>query len=233
MKTNFKIIKKLERFTIDAEYGFDQGTLVIQGESGAGKTTLINCIAGLAVPDAGEVIIDGVTLFRRTGSVSDIEAGKKSKAEINIPVRSRNIGYVFQHYVLFPNMTVGENISYGIRNKAEHHDKSMLRELVEYSAYIMETFGISHLKERRPGEISGGEKQRVALARAIVTRPKLLLLDEPFSALDQDTKEVVYDEFLMLKRDFMIPTILITHNEEESRMFGDFVIRMKDGRVLS
>ncbi len=233
MKTSFKIVKKLDRFTIDAEYGFDQGTLVIQGESGAGKTTLINCIAGLVVPDTGEVIVDGITLFMRPGSVSEIGSSEKAKAEINIPVRNRNLGYVFQHYVLFPNMTVGENIHYGLRNKAEHHGKAAFRELVEYSGYIMETFGISHLKDRRPGEISGGEKQRVALARAIVTRPKLLLLDEPFSALDQDTKEIVYEEFRIFKRNFMIPTILITHNEEESRMFGDFVIRMKDGRIVS
>lgn len=232
MKTHFKIVKKLDRFIIDAAYNFDQGTLVIQGESGAGKTTLINCIAGLVVPNAGEVVIDGETLFKRPGTAEEILAGKLAKSEINVPVRSRDLGYVFQHYVLFPNMTVGENINYGIRNKAEYHDKARYRELLDYSGYIMETFGISHLKAKRPREISGGEKQRVALARAIVTRPKLLLLDEPFSALDKETREIVYEEFRVFKKDFGIPTILITHNEEEGRMFGDFVIRMKDGRIV-
>ncbi len=232
MTTNFKIVKKLDRFTIDVTCGFDQGTLVVQGESGAGKTTLINCIAGLVMPDSGEIVIDGRTIFERSVSTDDNRSGKNPPARIDVPVRSRNLGYVFQHYVLFPNMTVWENIVYGIRNKAEYHDKTSSRELIGYADYIMETFGISHLKPKHPREISGGEKQRVALARAIVTQPKLLLLDEPFSALDRDTKEVVYEEFRTFKKNFRIPTILITHNEGESRMFGDSVIRMKEGRII-
>lgn len=216
----FKIDKKLDHFSLSLEYGFERGVLVIQGESGAGKTTVLNCISGLETPDEGRVSLDGRAVFDST-------------AGINIPTRQRNIGYLFQNYALFPNMTVHQNIVYGIKNKPEYREKEKREELLKYADEIMETFGIAHLKKKHPNRISGGEKQRVALSRAIVTKPSLLLLDEPFSALDQQTKEAVYRQFADFKKSFQIPTILITHDAAESEMFADSRIVIKDGKIIN
>lgn len=217
MGTYFKIKKKLDRFSVDVEYSFEKGVLVIQGESGAGKTTVLNCISGLKSPDEGLIKIDDRLVF---------------DGKTNVPVKKREIGYLFQNYALFPNMTVGKNVIYGVKNKKEYKDKSKKKEFLEYAEYIMETFRITHLRKRYPENISGGEKQRVALARAIVTQPKLLMLDEPFSALDMKTKEVVYEEFSTFKKTLGIPTILITHDPKESEMFADHKIFMKDGVII-
>ena len=217
MGVSFQIVKKLDRFSVDMEYSFEEGVLVIQGESGAGKTTVLNCIAGLKQPDRGRIAIDGRIVFDE---------------KTNVSVKKRQIGYLFQNYALFPNMTVGKNVIYGIKNKEEYRDRKKRKELLEYADYIMDTFQITHLQKRYPEQISGGEKQRVALARAIVTRPKLLLLDEPFSALDVKTKEVVYEEFASLKKSLGIPTILITHDPQESKLFADHKIFMKDGKIV-
>lgn len=217
MGVSFQIVKKLDRFSVDMEYSFEEGVLVIQGESGAGKTTVLNCIAGLKQPDRGRIAIDGRIVFDE---------------KTNVPVKKRQIGYLFQSYALFPNMTVGKNVIYGIKNKEEYRDRKKRKELLEYADYIMDTFQITHLQKRYPEKISGGEKQRVALARAIVTRPKLLLLDEPFSALDVKTKEVVYEEFASFKKSLGIPTILITHDPQESKLFADHKIFMKDGKIV-
>ena len=217
MGVSFQIVKKLDRFSVDMEYSFEEGVLVIQGESGAGKTTVLNCIAGLKQPDRGRIAIDGRIVFDE---------------KTNVSVKKRQIGYLFQNYALFPNMTVGKNVIYGIKNKEEYRDRKNRKELLEYADYIMDTFQITHLQKRYPEKISGGEKQRVALARAIVTRPKLLLLDEPFSALDVKTKEVVYEEFASFKKSLGIPTILITHDPQESKLFADHKIFMKDGKIV-
>lgn len=215
----FNIKKKLDHFSVDLEYGFDQGVLVIQGESGAGKTTILDCISGLAMPDEGKISMNDRVVFDST-------------AGIDVPTRLRNIGYLFQNFALFPNMTVYQNIVYGIRNKQEYREKEQKDELLRYAEYIMGTFGIAHLKKKHPSRISGGEKQRVALSRAIVTKPSLLLLDEPFSALDQQTKETIYQQFDYFKKNFQIPTILITHDARESEMFADSRILIKDGKII-
>lgn len=215
----FKIRKNLDHFAVDLEYEFDHGVLVIQGESGAGKTTILNCISGLTTPDEGRISVEERIVF-------------DSSAGIDIPTRLRNIGYLFQSYALFPNMTVHQNITYGIKNKPEYKDKDKKEELLRYADHVMETFGIAHLKKKHPNRISGGEKQRAALSRAIVAKPSLLLLDEPFSALDQQTKEIVYQQFALFKKNFQIPTILITHDAKESEMFADNRILIKDGQII-
>lgn len=217
MGTYFKIKKKMDRFQADIEYSFDKGVLVIQGESGAGKTTVLNCISGLKTPDEGKILIEDQVVFDE---------------KTNIPVKNRQIGYLFQDYALFPNMTIEKNVVYGIKNKPEYRDRTKRKEMLDYADYMMETFRIAHLKKRYPANLSGGEKQRAALARAIVTRPKLLLLDEPFSALDVKTKEAVYEEFLSFKGVLGIPTILITHDPKESDLFADDKIVMKDGVII-
>ncbi|WP_198306607.1 ATP-binding cassette domain-containing protein [Dehalobacterium formicoaceticum] len=219
MKIYFRIKKKLDHFTIDLEYSFEKGVLVVQGESGSGKTTLLNCISDLKNPDQGRISLGDLVVFDDT-------------LEINIPTRLRNLGYLFQNFALFPHMSVHQNIIYGIKNSPEYKNKKSRAELLSYSEHIMKTLGIHHLKKKLPNNISGGEKQRVALTRAIVTKPKLLLLDEPFSALDRETKKIVYQEFASFKELFKIPTILITHDKKENEMFGDECIYIKDGVII-
>lgn len=222
MRNQFKIKKKLTYFDLDIDYGFEKGVLIIEGESGAGKTTILNCISGLINPDFGEIKIQGRTVFQND-----------PKEKINVPTRKRGISHVFQNYALFPNMNVEENILYGIKNLPQYKNKEKKQALVDYAGELMKSFGIEHLRKKKPDNISGGEKQRVALLRGIVTKPKLLLMDEPFSALDKKTKEKVYEEFLIFKRTFEIPTVLITHDARESERLGDEVLVIEEGRIVN
>lgn len=219
MGVDFRIIKELYHFTVDIDLSLGDELLVIEGASGAGKTTILNCLAGIMMPNDGKITIDGRVIFSHTDKV-------------NIPAEKRNIGYLFQNYALFPNMTVWQNILYGLKNKKEYRKKATRKEMLEYARYSMEILGIIHLADKNSQAISGGEKQRVALARAMVTRPSLLLLDEPFSALDENTKQKVYEEFLEFKETLMIPTILITHNHKETELFADKNIILKEGKVV-
>lgn len=214
MSLSFKIMKKLDHFTLDIECSIDNEILVIEGPSGAGKTTVLNCIAGIVRPDNGEIVLNGLDMFNK-----------------NIPIEKRNIGYLFQNYALFPHMTVKENILYGLKNTSDYKDKSKRRELLDFADHTMESLGISPLAEKKATAISGGEKQRTALARAMVTKPELLLLDEPFSALDENTKEKIYEEFAVFKDTLKIPTILITHDHRETELFADKHIILKEGRI--
>lgn len=219
MGVYFKLIKQLNYFDLNVEFSIGNELLVIEGCSGAGKTTILNCLAGIIIPDDGKITIDERVLFSHTDKV-------------NIPAEKRNIGYLFQNYALFPNMSVRENILYGLKNKMEYRKKDTRKHLLEYAEYMMETLGIAHLSKKNSTAISGGEKQRVALARAMVTKPALLLLDEPFSALDENTKGKIYEEFREFKNDLMIPTILITHNHLEAELFADKHITLKEGRII-
>lgn len=219
MGVNFRIVKKLNYFTLDVDFSMGNELLVIEGASGAGKTTILNCLAGTVTPDEGRIAVDDRILFSHTDKV-------------NVPAEKRNLGYLFQNYALFPNMTVKQNVLYGLKNKKEYRRRESRKELLEYAAYMMETLGISHLADKSAASISGGEKQRVALARAMVTKPALLLLDEPFSALDENTKCRVYDEFMGFKETLGIPTILITHNHRETELFADKNITLMEGKVI-
>ena len=219
MGVNFRIVKKLNYFTLDVDFSMGNELLVIEGASGAGKTTILNCLAGTVTPDEGRIAVDDRILFSHTDKV-------------NVPAEKRNLGYLFQNYALFPNMTVKQNVLYGLKNKKEYRRRESRKELLEYAAYMMETLGISHLADKSAASISGGEKQRVALARAMVTKPALLLLDEPFSALDEKTKCRVYDEFMGFKETLGIPTILITHNHRETELFADKNIALMEGKVI-
>ncbi|MDO5707272.1 MAG: ATP-binding cassette domain-containing protein [Andreesenia angusta] len=207
-----RIYKKLRFFDLDMDLNLKKEVLVIQGHSGSGKTTLLNCISGIAQPDKGFVNIESDILY-------------SDEKKINKPIRDRNIGYMFQNYALFPNMTVEKNLIFGINKKNLGHMK--------YLNDLMEIFKISHLKNRYPGDISGGEKQRVALARSLTTRPKVMLMDEPFSALDTETKDILYREFLEFKKEFDIGVMLITHNDEEARYLGDRIIKIDNGKIIS
>ena len=219
MSSYIRIIKNLSSFSLDVEISFNSGVLVIQGESGAGKSTILNCISGLLEPDNGLIEIIGKPVFDK-------------QHKINIPAKDRKIGYLFQNYALFPNMTVEENIMYGLKNKPEFHDPEIRADLLTYMNSVIDNFGINPIRRVNPRKISGGEKQRVALARAIVTQPSLLLLDEPFSALDEETKTKVYAEFFQIKEKYQIPTILITHDKHECDLFADQSIFIKSGKIF-
>ena len=219
MGLDFRIQKKLNYFDLDVDVSIGNELLVIEGASGAGKTTILNCLSGLITPDSGHIAVADRVLF-------------DDKARINISTEKRHIGYLFQNYALFPNMSVRNNVLYGLRNKRGFRHRQERREMLDYADDTMETLGISHLADKRPTHISGGEKQRVALARAMVTKPSLMLLDEPFSALDENTKEKIYEEFMAFKDTLRIPTVLITHNHRETKLFADKNITLKEGRII-
>ncbi|TGB01300.1 ATP-binding cassette domain-containing protein [Halobacillus salinus] len=199
------IKKKLKAFQLDAGFTMNNEIVVLFGPSGSGKTTTLNCLSGLSHPDEGSIQLRGRTLF--------------SKKQKPVPVQKRNIGYVFQDYALFPHMTVRNNILYGAKSMEEVDQ-------------LVDTLGISHLLEEYPRNISGGEKQRVALARAFATKPELLLLDEPFSSLDENVKKECHNELLRLHKKWGIPVILVTHDQAEANKLADRVIEMEQGRVL-
>lgn len=207
----FDFTKKLRDFSLEFKYSFESGILIIQGESGAGKTTVLNCISGIDTPDEGIILINGKVIL-------------DTKKDINVDPGKRNIGYVFQDYALFPHMDIMKNVQYGLKSRR------MDIKIDEIDS-AMETFGIVNLKKAHPDSISGGEKQRVALLRAILTKPELLLLDEPFSALDHGTKNNVYEEFERISRLYNIPTVLITHSPYEAERFGDQIIRIEKGKI--
>jgi molybdate transport system ATP-binding protein len=200
-------------FALDVQFTITPGITILFGPSGAGKTTLLDCIAGLTIPDAGKVAIANRVLF-------------DSARKVNIPVQHRGIGYVFQDLALFPHLTAQKNIEYGLisLNQTERRKQSNA---------ILESFSIAHLRDRKPAEISGGERQRVALARALVTDPCLLLLDEPLAALDAATKSKIIADLRAWNAAQNIPILYITHNREEVFALGDRVLILENGRILA
>lgn len=204
------IQKKLEFFELDIKFTVGNGLLAIQGMSGSGKTTILNCISGIKTADKGHIRLNNKILF-------------SSNDNINMKIKDRNVGYVFQNYALFPHMTVKENILFGVNKKYTDYEKEL--------SYISDMMKIRHLMDKYPSEISGGEKQRVAFARAMIIRPDILLLDEPFSALDEDLKEDIYKDLLNIKKSQNIPIILITHNKNEAKILADKIIYIHNGKI--
>lgn len=203
--------KKLPSFELEINIAFTNGILVVVGPSGAGKSTLLQCIAGLQRPSWGELRIGNRLMF-------------SSEDKVNIPTRERHIGYVFQDYALFPHMSVEKNVTYGVPKGDPKRNK------VLSVSSVLEMLKIQHLRHRYPAQISGGEKQRVALARALMTAPELLLLDEPLSALDQETRKALQEELRKLQSQWQIPFILVTHDSQEAELLGDQIIQIKSGK---
>jgi len=200
-------------FELDAGFAVPSGITILFGASGAGKTTLLDCIAGLAVPDSGRISVGEQVFF-------------DSAVEANLAVQHRRVGYVFQDLALFPHLTAERNIGYGLRGLAAQERQSR-------SDAVLESFRIAHLRARKPGEISGGERQRVALARALVTDPCVLLLDEPLAALDAATKGKILDDLRAWNQEHRIPVVYVTHSREEVFALGERVLILEDGRVVA
>jgi sulfate transport system ATP-binding protein len=182
------------------------------GPSGSGKTTLLRILAGLDFPDAGSVRIEG-------------------KDVADVPARLRGVGVVFQHYALFRHMTVAENVAFGLRVRPRRH-RPPETEIARRVAELLELVQIPELAQRYPGQVSGGQRQRVALARALAIEPKLLLLDEPFGALDALVRKDVRRWVRGLHDRLGITSILVTHDQEEAMELADRIAVMDRGRVL-
>lgn len=204
------VSSKRRQFNLDVQFSSPCGVTVIFGPSGSGKTTVLQCIAGLVSPDSGSISVAGESFY-------------DSALKVNNPAQRRRVGYVFQDLALFPHMSVSRNVGFGVRANGKPKPQLI--------GEILERFRILDLAHHRPAEISGGEKQRVALARALVTQPRVLLLDEPFSALDDELKRGIISDLKQWLRDNPIPVLFVTHDREEARALGDRVVLFKDGRI--
>jgi len=215
----FHLKKTLSDFSVDIEFSnpsraikttaVDQLT-VLFGPSGTGKSLTLNMIAGIITPDDGYIRLNGDELFNK-------------KKGVNVPIRKRKIGYVFQEYSLFPHLNVYENIAFGINNKIDSRKKV---------SELLNLFRLNGKEDRYPRELSGGQRQRVAIARTIASDPRLLLLDEPLSALDERIREKLQQDLLKLKSILSIPIIYVTHNLQEAFTLADHIIILNDGRIV-
>lgn len=200
-------------FGMDVAFTAPHGYTILFGASGSGKTTLLDCIAGLQTPDSGAISVGDETLFN-------------SERGINLPSHRRTVGYLLQSLALFPHMTVQQNVQYGLNALPRAARDTRCAE-------ILEQFRIASLALRRPGDLSGGERQRVALARTLVTRPRVLLLDEPLTALDASVKSQILDDLRAWNRTQQIPILYVTHHREEVFALGNQVIAIDAGRVVA
>ncbi|WP_147820953.1 ATP-binding cassette domain-containing protein [Salidesulfovibrio onnuriiensis] len=196
--------KRLKHFDVRMSFSCACGELTaVVGPSGAGKTTLVRLIAGLERPDCGTVTLGGRVW-------TDTASGR------SLPLQERGASLVFQDYTLFPHMSVRNNVAFAARD-------------MEVAERYMDMFGVLHLADSRPGSISGGERQRVAFCQALAREPRLLLLDEPFSALDIATRRNVRSRLRELKRELGIPMVHVTHDLEEAAYLGDAILAMDRG----
>jgi molybdate transport system ATP-binding protein len=203
------------RFELRVRFASDARRLVLFGPSGAGKSQTLKIVAGLTRPDAGHVRLGGETL-------ADVAA------RIDVPARDRRLAYVFQDYALFPHLNVLQNVAFGLQRSLRNAAREVRHAEVQR---WMRAFELGPLSRHYPEQLSGGQRQRTALARALVTRPRALLLDEPFAALDPDLRARLRDELADLQAELDIPLVLITHDEHDVRRFGDEVIEIAAGRV--
>lgn len=182
--------------------------LTLFGKSGSGKTTLLRIIAGLETPKSGKITVDGEVWF-------------DSERKINLPPQKRNVGFVFQDYALFPNMTVRQNLEFALPNKKE----------IQRVDEILEIMEIENLSNMKPIHLSGGQKQRVAVARTLMTNPKILLLDEPLSALDSAMRQKLQDELSSIHTKFGITSLLVSHDISEVFRLSNRVFKINLGQI--
>jgi molybdate transport system ATP-binding protein len=208
-----EVFKQLGEFSIEASFTSEGRVTGLFGASGAGKTSLINMIAGLLKPDRGFIAVDGETL--------DDTAGR-----VHVPSYRRRIGYVFQDARLFPHLDVSQNLDYGRRMNGLARDPAS-------EARITDLLDIGGLKDRRPGQLSGGERQRVALGRALLSKPRLLLLDEPLGSLDEGRKVEILPYLVRLRDEAGIPMVYVSHDAAELRQLATQIVMLRHGRVTA
>lgn len=202
VKKSFDGVTVLENMSLEIE---DGEIVSILGPSGCGKTTLLNLILGILDADSGSIIYNGEDMTR-------------------VPMEKRGFNIVFQDYALFPNLNVYQNITYGLRNNPKISTEEEVKDLIHL-------LGLEEHLNKRIGQLSGGQKQRVALARTMVMKPKILLLDEPLSALDGVIKESIKDRIKTIAKEFHLTTIIVTHDPEEALTLSDRVMIINEGKI--
>ncbi len=213
MTLKLDIERRLGAFRLKVAFETGEGVTALFGRSGAGKTSVVNAIAGILRPDRGRIHIDGEAVF-------DGERG------IDVPTPRRRVGYVFQEGRLFPHLNVRQNLRY-----ARLFSRSP--EPAGQFEHVADLLGLAHLLERRPGNLSGGEKQRVAIGRALLSDPRLLLLDEPLAALDAHRKDEILHYIELLRDEVRVPIVYVSHSVEEVVRLADTVVLMSSGEVAA
>lgn len=206
------IRKRLSAFELNVRLEAGAEILVLFGPSGAGKTQTLDAIAGLTTPDSGEIVLDDATFFRGAGG----------KPAINLPARERRVGYVFQSYALFPHLTALDNVAYSLWRQPGARERALA---------LLERMKLGPLSGRYPHELSGGQQQRVAIARALAMEGHALLMDEPFSALDNPTRKLLHQDLLALQRETRLIVIYVTHSLDDAIAVGDRLAIMREGRI--
>ncbi len=212
MSLTVQLKKRVPGFSLDVQWEMENELTVLFGHSGSGKSMTLQFIAGLAEPDEGRICFDDKVLFDKA-------------SRVNVPPQNRSVGYVVQDRVLFPHMTVRQNIAFGLRNVPNDEKDKRIREMIKL-------LYLDGLEDKFPARISGGEKQRVTLARALIGRPKVLLLDEPFSALDNPLRIEMRDLLRDIRYRFDVPIILVSHDMLETYSIADKIVIYGQGRVV-
>jgi molybdate transport system ATP-binding protein len=212
IRLHVDIEKRLGIFHLRVELEVGTEILVLFGPSGAGKTQTLHTIAGLTTPDAGEITLDDQIFFRR----------HRASPAIHLSARKRKVGFVFQQYALFPHMTALENVAYALWRQLGAHQKAVA---------LLERMHLTHVAQHYPHEMSGGQQQRVALARALAMEPQVLLLDEPFSALDAAMRERLQQDLRTLQAELSLVVICVTHNLDDAFAVGHRLAVMREGQV--
>ncbi|WP_133016616.1 sulfate/molybdate ABC transporter ATP-binding protein [Clostridium cuniculi] len=211
MSLHIDITKNLSSFNLDVSMESKGGIIGFLGASGSGKSMTLKCIAGLEKPSKGKIVINDKVLF-------------DSEEKVNVKTRDRKVGFLFQNYALFPHMTIKDNIEIGL-DKISKEEKSKL------SANYIKKFGLEGLESRYPWQLSGGQQQRVALARALITSPDILLLDEPFSALDNHLRASMERELVEILKDYEGTVVFVTHDIAEAYRVCDKIIVFDGGKA--
>ena len=206
------IEKRLGDFTLKAAFEAETGITGLLGASGCGKSLTLKCIAGIETPDRGRIVLDGRTLY-------------DSRQRVNLKPQQRRVGYLFQHYALFPHMTAAQNILCGLHIEK---DKAKKRQALEDALAL---FQLGDVRDHKPYQLSGGQQQRVALARILVNRPALLLLDEPFSALDTHLRMRLQMQMLDVLKDYGRPVLMVTHSRDEAYHMCERIAVMQGGTL--